>query len=136
MAIQWTPDLTVGVEKIDEQHRELFRRFDALIEACKERRGRQEVGDLLGFLSDYVISHFGEEEGLMVSRGYPDFESHLAQHKLFMRKLDALREELLREGPSTGVVIKTNQTVLAWLIEHIKRIDTRFGSFLKDKEKA
>ena len=136
MAIQWTPDLAVGVEKIDEQHRELFRRFDVLVDACKQRRGKQEVGELLGFLNDYVISHFGEEEGLMVGNNYPDFNAHLAQHKYFMRKLDDLREKLLRDGPSTGVVIMTNQTVLAWLIEHIKHVDTRVGAFLKANGKA
>lgn len=133
MAIQWNPDLAVGVEKIDEQHRELFKRFDVLVDACKQRRGKEEVGELLDFLNEYVISHFSEEEGLMVGNKYPDFNAHLAQHKHFMRKLDDLREELLRDGPSTGVVIKTNQTVLAWLIEHIKQVDTRFGAFLKGK---
>lgn len=135
MAIQWTPDLAVGVEKIDEQHHELFRRFDVLVDACKARRGKEEVGRLLDFLNEYVISHFSEEESLMVGSDYPDFNGHLAQHKHFIRKLDDLREELLRDGPSTGVVIKTNQTVLAWLIEHIKQVDTRFGAFLRGKVK-
>lgn len=40
MPIEWTQDLAVGVKIIDEQHKEIFRRVDSLLDACKAGRVR------------------------------------------------------------------------------------------------
>jgi len=36
MAIEWTNDLATGVSEIDYQHKELFRRINSLLDACRE----------------------------------------------------------------------------------------------------
>ncbi len=33
--IEWTVDLSISIEKIDNQHKELFKRVNMLLEACK-----------------------------------------------------------------------------------------------------
>ncbi len=53
MPIEWTQDLAVGVKIIDEQHKEIFRRVDALLEACKAGKGegrRRRDADFSGRL--------------------------------------------------------------------------------------
>lgn len=40
MALTWTDDLAVGFGLIDSQHKELFSRFNALLQACREGKGR------------------------------------------------------------------------------------------------
>ena len=134
MAVQWTPALSVGVEIIDEQHRELFRRFNDLIDACHQHKGKEKVEELLGFLDDYVITHFREEESLMDRYSYSDAEEHKEQHRYFKRKLKALQQDLLKDGPNLNLVVNTNQTTLRWLVEHIKRVDTKLGSYLKSRD--
>jgi hemerythrin len=130
-SVQWTVDLTVGNELIDLQHQELFSRFNDLISACKERKGKEKVVELLAFLGDYVVEHFQAEEQLMLRRGYPEYETHRQLHQHFIGKLTALRQDMDQEGATVNLVIATNQTVLQWLIEHIKRVDSKFGVFLK-----
>jgi len=45
MALEWTDDLATGSEVIDYQHKELFKRINFLMEACRgERQGRSQTG--------------------------------------------------------------------------------------------
>ncbi len=78
MALEWTPDLSVGVEEIDEQHRELFRRAERLI-ATLRCGDRGEVLPLLAYLDEYVAHHFSAEERLMREVRYPALEEHVSR---------------------------------------------------------
>jgi hemerythrin len=49
----------------------------------------------------------------------------------FIGKLATLRQDLEQEGATVSLVIATNQAVLQWLIEHIKRVDSKLGAFLR-----
>lgn len=130
MSVLWTSNYAVGVDIIDRQHQELFRRFNALIESCKERRGKEQVSELLDFLNGYVISHFQEEESLMTAHHYPGYEEHCAQHRDFAGQLRELRSHLDADGASFTLLIETNETVLRWLIQHIRKVDTALGAYL------
>ena len=44
MQITWREELSVGVPLIDDQHKELIPHFNALLIACNEGRGKEEVG--------------------------------------------------------------------------------------------
>lgn len=43
MAIEWTDELATGVNKIDNQHKELFKRINNLLDACNQGKGKDEV---------------------------------------------------------------------------------------------
>ena len=73
MPFEWTKDLSVGIEAIDIQHRELFKRIDGLIMAVNDGKGTDEVHDIFRFLSDYIDSHFATEEKCMRILSYPGF---------------------------------------------------------------
>lgn len=131
MALEWTEKMAVGHAVIDQQHRELFRRFDDLIEACRQGSGRKRIEELLNFLDSYVVVHFREEERIMDRHAYPGAGEHKAQHRHFIGRLDALKADLEEKGVSAHLVISTNQVLLKWIIQHIKTIDVQFGAFLK-----
>ena len=127
----WDESLEIGHALIDAQHREPFRQVDALLLAFRSGRSVGELGDLLAFLGDYVITHFRTEEALMEERAYPGRAAHLAQHAGFISELAGLREEHQREGPSALVVVRVNARVTRWLFEHIARSDRKLGKFLR-----
>ena len=54
LSLQWREDLAVGVKSIDEQHQELFRRINSLLEACNLGKGREEVASVIAFLGEYI----------------------------------------------------------------------------------
>ncbi len=136
MAVEWSENLAVGDPMIDNQHKELFVRFNQLLDACQNRKGREEIGGMLKFLDDYVIFHFGEEEKLMNREVYPDRESHKAQHRHFSRQLAELRETMALRGPALDLVVTTNQALIQWIVMHIKDMDVRFGAFLRMRSDA
>jgi len=133
MSIEWNNNLAIGVAEIDDQHKELFCRFDSLLTACNEGKGRDEVLRVLLFLDDYIKSHFAAEERLQLKHEYPGYPAHKEQHTLFIADVDRLESQFKTEGATLPLVIQTNQTLVAWLIKHISRIDIEFAAFLNQK---
>lgn len=131
MGLEWSDRLTVGHALIDEQHRELIRRFTQFLEACQQTRARGQLEPLLLFLDSYVTSHFREEERLMKRHAYPDAEAHFAAHRQIEARLGDLREELRNDGISSALIIQTNQTLLEWVVRHIQQTDLQLGNYLK-----
>ncbi len=132
MAMVWSSTYSVGVDIIDEQHRELFARTNHLLEACQEGKGREAVGETLKFLEDYVKTHFSTEERLMKQYGYPEFAAHRKLHEGFVEAFLKLKEEAAK-GASLTLVTQVNKTVVDWWINHILKVDKKLGAFLQEK---
>lgn len=130
MAIQWRESLATGVEAIDNQHKELLLRFDGLLKACKDGKGIDELKGLLDFLSEYVRTHFNDEEAIQRLQCYPGYEDHRKEHESFVARLKALRQEIDTQGLAVHHVMETNNLLLKWLINHISVVDKELGKFL------
>lgn len=130
MGIQWRDSLAIGVESIDNQHKELLLRFDRLLNACQEGKGIEELKKLQEFLGEYVHTHFNDEEAFQRLHHYPGYEAHRAEHLYFIAQINKLKAET-QEGISTHHVIETNNMLLKWLLNHISKVDTKLGAFLK-----
>ncbi len=133
MAVEWTPDLATGVSAIDEQHKELFRRIDHLLEAWKQGDAGIEVDRVIRFLNDYVVEHFGNEEQFMTQFAYGSASAHKAQHELFVATFVKLKNRYMAEGPTPDLLEDTNQLLVDWLKNHIKYADKALGLYLKMK---
>ncbi len=133
MALEWTQDLATGSNEIDTQHKELFKRINALLEACKKGKGKSEVGKIVQFLDDYVMTHFAEEEKYMQKYDYPKYMAHKAQHLEFIENFSELKRQIEKEGAGLQLVVKTNHMVVQWLVNHISKVDRALGTFLKDR---
>lgn len=129
MALEWTESLSVGVEEIDAQHRELFRRAGKLLESL--RRGESErVGELVDFLYEYAVTHFGAEEAFMRETRFPGYVRHKAEHDRFISDLLALAGEHERAGEGAFLALKANHWLVEWLKVHVSGTDAELGKFL------
>lgn len=133
MPIEWTSDLSVGIAEIDRQHQELFRQINRLLEACHQGTSKETVVEIIRFLGEYVVSHFGAEEKLMLQFSYPDYANHKNHHQQFITSFQELKDKLDSEGAGPHIVILTNRIVVNWLNSHIRNVDKILGDFLKDK---
>jgi hemerythrin len=136
MGIRWTPQVAVGIDSIDAQHRELFDRADRLIAAMEACRGAAEVSRLLAFLEAYAEEHFREEEALMGRAGYPGLAAHRTLHGEFEHELAALRTAYDGSGPSSLLAICANHLVCDWLLLHVSREDRAFARWLAQDRAA
>ena len=98
MALTWTPSLAVGFGRIDDQHKELFSRYNSLIAACREGKGKEAIISMLDFMTEYVTTHFAEEERYMMRYRYPDQVTHRKQHQEMFAQIDEVRRELQERG--------------------------------------
>ncbi|MEO1784567.1 bacteriohemerythrin [Thermodesulfobium sp. 4217-1] len=132
-AVQWSEDLSSGFKEIDDQHKELINRVNKLLDACNSGKGRQEIGDTLNFLADYVVEHFNSEEKYMKQYNYPGLNEQIEQHKYFVGYVGELKNEFDKNGPSISLTMKLSKNLVEWLVNHIMKIDKKAGAFLKDK---
>ncbi len=136
MTIEWTDDLNTNISEIDDQHKELFRRVNDLLEACGKGKGRSEVSRILAFFQDYTMSHFGSEEQAMKKSAYPHFESHRTEHLDFVDQIVELKQKMMQEGAGVNVILLTIRTSVIWLMAHIRRSDRRVADYLHERNKA
>ena len=127
------PLLETGNGLVDRQHRELFARLSALLEASRDGRGSEEVKRLLAFLGEYVVEHFASEERLMAEAGYPRLQPHRDEHRAFVATFEALRSEFQESGADLPFVVRLSQRVTAWLKEHIYRADREMARWIQER---
>jgi len=126
----WSRALETGHPKIDEQHREIFRRVDALHLAMKSG-DRKESGQLIEFLGTYVGEHFAAEERAMKDSGYRGLSQHALEHGQFVREFMAIGNRFDRHGPSAGVAVDLKTWLASWLKDHILKVDVEFARHLE-----
>jgi hemerythrin len=132
--MKWTTDMAVGIETIDRQHQELFKRIGDLLQAIKEHRCRSEIDGTIRFLDDYAVFHFREEEQRMQEAGYAGLAEHRQQHASYLRNIAELKEQAALpriQGASYELSVTANQIVVDWIVDHIMKVDRKFGEFMK-----
>ena len=131
--VEWTDDMSVGVELIDGQHRALIDRLNKLASAIERRQGEAEISRTLGFLIDYTRLHFSAEEGFMLTHAYPGLAEHRARHAEFRRMLSTLEEDLEEEGATKGLADSIRLFIAGWFLNHIQSVDREFGTYVAEK---
>ena len=136
MAIfEWDNSLSIGIEEIDNQHKELIKRLDELAQSILQKKGKDKIAKMLKFMSDYGKMHFSSEEDYMAKHNYPDLDFHQKQHEKFKATTDKLINELKSEKDMESFASSVQRFLINWLILHIKTTDQKFGGFLAENQK-
>jgi hemerythrin len=130
VAVTWSESLTIGVPAIDGQHRELFERV-AAFETALERGDLVAVAETFGFLRAYAATHFADEEALMREGGYPAADAHVAQHREFAARLEALVRDQRDDARRAFVGLRARNWITVWLLDHVGVADQALGAYLR-----
>jgi hemerythrin len=133
MSPRLPPELSVGFEEIDGQHRHVMRCIEAAT-AAVDRGDRSEVKETLSALGDYLVAHFSSEEAIMAQACYPERARHKAAHDIFMQDIAQLVQELESSGLSPLVRQWIVARVPEWVRFHIQANDVPLGQFLSSKK--
>ncbi len=131
--VAWSDALSVGVDLIDDQHKELIKRLSAFLESLSSGADKGEIIKLMGFLQIYVKRHFEDEEKLQLMNDFPDYASHKQEHEAFKAKLIKLNARVLGDGGGEQVAEEIRRTLLDWLVNHIQVRDKAIATFLAAK---
>ncbi|MDR2302915.1 MAG: hemerythrin family protein [Deltaproteobacteria bacterium] len=126
----WTKSLETGVPKIDEQHKELFKQADNLVDKTQIAK----VEATLTFLKGYVAKHFSDEEILHRVSAYPKADFHKKLHEEFSKALRGLLAQYNAAPNKQPVILSINSAVVAWLREHIMKHDKEFAVYYLAKQ--
>lgn len=126
---EWSTDLETGHETIDDQHRHLFEIANRLQEAAlADESDAETVADTIYELTDYVIQHFNDEEGLMAEKGYPGLSAHIALHEHLTAETMMLTARYFN-GEELAAT-KIAPFLADWLTNHIRAEDMRLIAFM------
>jgi hemerythrin len=129
-AMLWTKSLETGVPKIDEQHKELFRQTDNLIDKSKA----DKIDGTISFLRTYVAKHFTDEEILQKVSNYPKAAFHKNLHVEFSKTVKTLFDQYQQAQNKAPVLLSINTAVINWLKEHIMQHDKEFAVYYIAKQ--
>lgn len=129
---KWSPDYSVNIKTIDDQHRELVNILNRLFIAVSRREGDKAIAGILDALLCYTRTHFALEERLMQQANYRDYEAHKQEHNKLIAQLDQLcRKHMLEEKP---IYFEMMSFLKTWLKEHIQGVDRKYSTALQQAE--
>lgn len=126
--LQWSDELSVGIEIIDKQHKILIRAINLLAMAVKHNSSPALMGDIFKTLVDYTDTHFSYEEELFDRFGYPETEDHKAKHRALLHKVADLKTRWEKGESQIGPEVL--KFLVDWLRNHILGSDKQYSSFL------
>ena len=126
--MQFSDKYHTGIAQVDNQHKKLFDLINELNDAMKQGKGSEVVGKTLDALMNYTVTHFKDEEALMVSKKYPGYLSHKMQHDQFVAKVKEMAEK--QKAGRSLVQIEVSKFLADWLTGHIIKTDMMYVSHL------
>ena len=97
--------------------------------AASQNDDRDVVGRIIDDLMEYTVSHFSFEEAMMERAGYRFLGPHKKVHELFTRRVAEFRQRFkLRED----VASEMQETLIKWLMNHIKNEDRNYSATVRE----
>lgn len=132
----WSDELESGNALIDQQHRELLIRFEALEDAIRRGKGYNEVKGVAAFLQRYVLTHFNTEEQDMLSFNYPKFKTHAKEHDCCKTRIFKFKKFIERETDKNAVLKVALNLIGLWVRDHILDHDIEYIQYGKGKRET
>lgn len=128
---QWSPDLSVNIVEIDNQHKKLIDLINLLHDSMRMGKGREIMGKVLKDLTEYTVYHFNTEERLFEKHGYTEASRHKREHDDLTKQVMDIKAKF--EGGETSITIEVMNFLKEWLNNHIRQSDKRYSSYLNSK---
>jgi len=130
--IKWSDEISVGVDLIDSQHKELIRIANELIKAVHLGQEKEILDKVINKLREYTVFHFNCEEDLMEEIRYPGRSDQVREHIRLKKDVKAFQRQLyLQEDITANTVL---EFVTNWLIKHILAYDRKLARFIRQQK--
>jgi len=123
---QWEDKYSVGIQSIDNQHKEIFMLLNKLLEAMKMGHANDVTIQIIQELERYAVIHFQKEEYFFQRFNYQGSAEHITEHQNFIKKIAVLKSEL-----NSGKMILTIELLnflRDWIEHHILVIDKKYSA--------
>ncbi|HBE91643.1 MAG TPA: hemerythrin [Gammaproteobacteria bacterium] len=128
MLIEWSDELSVGIQEIDEQHKALVGLVNDMHDAIQQHHGSEVTSDILQRLAEYTKIHFAVEESLFRIFDYPGYEAHKKQHDELLNEVVELQEKI--NSGKGSISFQLLHFLKMWLTQHILDSDKEYSAYL------
>lgn len=130
----WTEEYSVGVEEIDEQHKEFIRICNSLLELEESESYTQEEALIkIGQLGTYALFHLSTEEEDFKIVNYPNTTEHTEIHNKFREKVKNFEQQFRNEDRDQKLILKEIAEFAGdWLLGHILVEDKKYSKFFNE----
>ncbi|RAU20229.1 hemerythrin [Paramagnetospirillum kuznetsovii] len=133
-SIQWDPSFSVGIAKLDDDHKKLIQLINSLYEAWNLGKDGLVIGSLFDALQVYTDSHFQREEAVLLALEYDRMPQQQHAHACLVGALQNFRTRYLAGGQATKPTAEMNAFLRSWLLDHILTEDLMYRALLASPE--
>ena len=132
MLLMWTDNLSVGVEALDDDHKQLIAMINDLhgsIEAVGEtgKIDKRHIEKVLWRIHEHSREHFEREELYFFQTGYPCQESHRQEHCKLIEKIAKMTAHF-HDSTSPTEATEIMQSMCDWVTGHFFVTDRKYSS--------
>ena len=121
--LQWKPEYSVGIQSMDDEHREMIELINATYEKLKSNADADQVEEYLGEIFSTISMHFALEERIMRNVAYGEFQAHKDDHEVLLDRLRDLMDDFFVD-PASGAS-RLEQSLSNWFAGHFSTFDAR-----------
>ncbi|HEC14678.1 MAG TPA: hypothetical protein ENI72_02865, partial [Rhodospirillales bacterium] len=127
----WLESFEIGVRAIDDDHRDLVEKIQAIVVAVEDER-LDICPSLISSFLDAIRDHFSREEKILEKIGYPNIKNHVLEHGKLLYQADELRKMAGRASDKAQLQCFLNELV-AFLLGDILHADVDFKSYIQEE---
>ncbi|HBA72166.1 MAG: hypothetical protein A2X82_13440 [Geobacteraceae bacterium GWC2_55_20] len=121
----WKKEYSVGVELLDEHHKNLFGIFNSLYENTMHSKEVEYVLPIIDELQQYTRYHFIAEEKYMREQGFSGTDDHILKHEDFAERINNLYSQY--RDDDLEVTIELIVVLGNWLLHHVLEEDRKYS---------
>jgi hemerythrin-like metal-binding protein len=127
--IAWDENLSLGDEHLDAQHQQVFGLISSLVNGADTVKTKET----LGFLDNYTVQHFNDEEAFMLRYNYPGYKAHKQLHEDFKVTVGELAQRYAESSSPEDLSNDIVKIVVRWLASHIMHEDKKIVMHIRNR---
>ena len=131
--IEWKDEFNLGIEEVDNEHRDLVALINALHEAMSAGAGHADIVEGLSEIYALVAAHFGREEAYMRETRYMAYAEHKEDHEVLLDDLREIIDEIRSGGRYAEARLSAD--LQYWFSEHFRTHDARLHQHPHSEER-
>ncbi|MBT5634270.1 MAG: hemerythrin family protein [Gammaproteobacteria bacterium] len=131
LMIEWSDELSIGIESVDEQHQKMVNMINALKNAATQAKDDAIIIQIFDGLATYIEKHFAYEEALFEKYDFSDHAAHIQEHAVLSAQVENLKERF--EAGEDVLTDALMSFLNEWLHEHILVSDMHYAKELIPK---
>jgi hemerythrin len=129
--IEWQDEYSVGIKEIDNQHMNLLKIINKLINEQQGEFEAKQFSETIPSLIHYAYTHFATEERYMAQVNFPGQQKHILEHIDFIMKVLSLA--MKAEGGNRKSRLELIRFLKTWFSLHVLGIDRQYIPYLTVK---